>query len=124
MAGYRFDGLDAERLLDFCTCQWGCGGRGEGRRGTSQAAQAELVDPLEGIRVLPVVLDDVDVVGGGQQAGKGGRLGVPQRRGDDAWRLSVAVGRRRLVVQRNGPFWMRMFRLFCTRRAVSRMIRR
>lgn len=44
---------------------------------TSQAAQAKLVDLLQGIRVLPIVLDHVDVVGGGQKTGEGGRLGVP-----------------------------------------------
>lgn len=44
---------------------------------TSQAAQAKLINLLQGIRVLPVVLDHVDVVGGGQETGEGGRLGVP-----------------------------------------------
>lgn len=44
---------------------------------TSQTAQTELVDLLQGIGVLPVVLDHVDVVGGGQETGEGGRLGVP-----------------------------------------------
>jgi hypothetical protein len=44
---------------------------------TSQAAQAKLIDLLQGIRVLPIVLDHVDVVGGGQKTGEGGRLGVP-----------------------------------------------
>ena len=104
---------------------------------TSQATQTKLVDLLEGIWILPVVLDDVDVVGGGQEARKGRRLGVPQRSGDDAWTLSVAglfsclvlsslLGSSRLGLHArlDGPFWVRMFRLFCTRRAVSRMIRR
>lgn len=104
----------------------------QGPRRTSQAAQPELVDLLEGIWILPVVLDHVDVVGGGQEARKGRRLGVPQRGGDDAWTLSVAglfssplfSPRLGLYARVNGPFWVRMFRLFCTRRAVSRMIRR
>lgn len=34
---------------------------------------------------MPVVLNHIDVVGGGQEAGEGGRLGVPQRRRNDAW---------------------------------------
>lgn len=99
----------------------------QGPRRTSQAAQPELVDLLEGIWILPVVLDHVDVVGGGQEARKGRRLGVPQRGGDDAWTLSVAglfSSRLGLYARLDGPFWVRMFRLFCTRRAVSRMIRR
>jgi len=49
----------------------------EGISGTSQAAQAKLIDLLQGIRVLPIVLDHVDVVGGGQETGEGGRPGVP-----------------------------------------------
>jgi len=49
----------------------------QGQWSTSQAAQAELVDFLEGVGVLPVVLDDIDVVGGGQETSEGRRLGVP-----------------------------------------------
>ena len=31
---------------------------------TAQAVQTELIDPAHGFRILPVVLDDVDVVRG------------------------------------------------------------
>jgi hypothetical protein len=36
------------------------------------------------VGILPVVLDDVDVVRSGQQAGKGRRLGVPERSRNNA----------------------------------------
>lgn len=49
----------------------------EGASATSQTAQSKLVNFLQGIRILPIVLDHVDVVGGGQETGEGGRLGVP-----------------------------------------------
>jgi hypothetical protein len=41
---------------------------------TSQAAQPELVDLAEGIRILPVVLDDVDVIGGCKKTRECGRV--------------------------------------------------
>ena len=46
-------------------------------KGTSKAAQAELVDFLQSVRVLPVVLDDIYIVGGGEEACESGGLGVP-----------------------------------------------
>jgi hypothetical protein len=36
------------------------------RGGTSEAVQSELVDALQLVWVLPVILDDVDVVGSGE----------------------------------------------------------
>lgn len=54
MDGDGFDGLDTNCLFDI-----------------AQTVKTELVDLSEGIGVLPVVLDDVDVVGGGQEAGEG-----------------------------------------------------
>ena len=58
---------------------------------TSQAVQPKLVDALHGAGVLPVVLYDVDVVGGGEEAGKGAGFGVPEGGGDDAWRDCMEV---------------------------------
>ena len=49
-------------------------------KSTSEAAQAELIDFLQSIRVLPVVLDDIYIVGGGEETCESGGLGVPQRR--------------------------------------------
>lgn len=43
----------------------------------SQAIKLELVDLAKGVRVLPVVLHEVDVVGDGEEAGEGGGFGVP-----------------------------------------------
>lgn len=35
---------------------------------TTEAIQLELIDPVDCFGILPVVLDEVDVVGGGQEA--------------------------------------------------------
>lgn len=48
------DGLYADSLLDV-----------------AETVQTELVDLGEGIGVLPVVLNDIDVVRGGQEASEG-----------------------------------------------------
>ena len=37
----------------------------------AEVREFELIDLCEGIRVLPVVLDDVNVVANGQEAGEG-----------------------------------------------------
>jgi hypothetical protein len=47
---------------------------GYGNALTSQAAQPKLVNLAQGIRVLPVILDDIDVVRGGQDARKRGSV--------------------------------------------------
>ena len=54
------DGCDADGTLDF-----------------AKAVKLEPIDFIHGVWVLPVVLDDVDVVRDGQQAGEGGGFGVP-----------------------------------------------
>lgn len=46
---------------------------------TSETIQSELVDLVQSCRVLEVVLDDIDVVGGGQEAGICRGFGIPQR---------------------------------------------
>lgn len=46
---------------------------------TSETAQTELVYLIKGIWILPIILDDVDVVRGGQEAGKCGGTGIPER---------------------------------------------
>ena len=79
---------------------------GRMRRRTAQAVQAELVDSSEGVGVLPVVLDDIDVVGGGEQASKGGCFGIPERGGHDAYGRRQQLGRVGQGSHRrhNGPF--------------------
>ena len=67
MDGDGFDRGDADGALDF-----------------AEAVKLELVDLAQGVGVLPVVLDDVDVVGDGEEAGEGGGFGVPEGRGYDA----------------------------------------
>ncbi len=59
-------------------------------RPTSQVIQLELVDPVNGLRVLPVILDEVEVVGGCEQAGKCRRLRVPEWCGDNAFEMDVS----------------------------------
>jgi hypothetical protein len=44
---------------------------------TSQAVESELVHLCQLLRILPVVLNDVDVVGRREQASKRRRLGIP-----------------------------------------------
>lgn len=46
---------------------------------TSQTVQTELIDLVQRGGVLEIVLDDIDVVGGGQKTCEFGRFGVPQR---------------------------------------------
>lgn len=57
----------------------GTGGDGGREVRTTQAVQSELVNLVERGRVLEIVLNDVDIVGGGQKAGELGCFGVPQR---------------------------------------------
>jgi hypothetical protein len=47
---------------------------------TSKTAETELVDLVDLVGELAVVLDYIDVVGAGQQAGKGRVAGIPERR--------------------------------------------
>lgn len=54
MRGNGLKRLDTNCLLDF-----------------AQRAESKLIDCAERVWVLNVVLDDVDVVGDGQEAGKG-----------------------------------------------------
>jgi hypothetical protein len=60
MDGDGFDWSDADGALDV-----------------AKAVKLELFDLAHGVRVLPVVLDDVDVIGDGQEAGEGGGFRVP-----------------------------------------------
>lgn len=50
----------------------------------AKTVETELIDLGQGVRILPVVLNDVDVIRSGQQAGKGRCLGVPERSRDNA----------------------------------------
>jgi hypothetical protein len=63
-------------LAAGCTCR-NAGDTGAQR--TSQTVQAELIDLVQRRGVLEIVLDDIDVVGGGQKTCEFGRFGVPQR---------------------------------------------
>ena len=60
MDGDGFDGRDAQCSLD-----------------DSEAIQLELVNLRQSVRVLPVVLHYIDIVGNGEEAGEGGGLGIP-----------------------------------------------
>lgn len=51
------DRVDADRSLDF-----------------AEAVQLELIDLIQSVRILPVVLNKVDVVGHCEQAGESGCL--------------------------------------------------
>jgi hypothetical protein len=51
----------------------------------AETVQTELIDLSESIGVLPVVLDDVDVVRGGEQASKSRSFRVPERSRYDAF---------------------------------------
>jgi hypothetical protein len=55
----------------------------------AQTVKTELIDLGEGIWVLPVVLDDVDVVRGSQEASEGRGLRVPKRSRDNACCMSA-----------------------------------
>lgn len=44
---------------------------------TTQASQAELVQLANLVWVLNMILNDVDVVGAGQESGESRRLGIP-----------------------------------------------
>ena len=44
----------------------------------------ELVQAIDCFWILPIVLDQIDVVGSSQETGEGRGLRVPQRRRDDA----------------------------------------
>jgi hypothetical protein len=44
---------------------------------TSQAAQSKLVYLAEGIWVLPVILDNVDIIGSGEEASKRRGMRIP-----------------------------------------------
>jgi hypothetical protein len=44
---------------------------------TPQTAQSKLVDLAEGIRVLPIVLNDIDVVRGSEKPRKRGGVRIP-----------------------------------------------
>ena len=52
---------------------------------TSQAIELELVDAIDGLGIVPVVLDEIDVVCSRKQARICRGLRVPERRRDDAW---------------------------------------
>lgn len=55
----------------------------------AQTVKTELIDLGEGIWVLPVVLNDVDVVRGSQEASEGRGLRVPKRSRDNACCMSA-----------------------------------
>lgn len=58
---------------------------------TSETIQSELVDLVQSCGVLEVVLDDIDVVGGGQEAREGRSLGIPQRSRNNPYVPTVCV---------------------------------
>lgn len=44
---------------------------------TSKTVEPKLVDLIQGSGILEIVLDDVNVIGGGQKTREFGRFGVP-----------------------------------------------
>lgn len=74
---------------------------------TSQAAQAKLVNLVNLFRKLPVILDDVDIVGAGQQSSKSRVARVPERGRDDAYQNAPV----RPVSQSRGASPLRPVRL-------------
>lgn len=52
---------------------------------TSQAAQPKLVDLAESIWILPVVLDDINVIGSSQEASESRGVRIPERGRNDAY---------------------------------------
>lgn len=70
---------DAQCLFNLCShsgylSAWHRISRVEEHQRTAQAVEPELVDLIQGGWVLEIVLDDIDVVGGGQQTRELGRL--------------------------------------------------
>lgn len=65
--------------------------RPPGSQPTAEAVELELINSVDCVRVLPVVLNEVDVVRVGEQAGKGRGLGIPQWRGNDSCHTSSAA---------------------------------
>lgn len=93
---------------------------------TSETVETEHLHLVQSIGVGPVILDDVDVVGSGQQPSERGSLRVPQRGGDNSCGTSVSLSSRNdggwTIVSgfEHSPFWSKMLRLFFTRRVVSK----
>lgn len=56
---------------------------------TSELAQSEPVDLVDLIGIQAIVLDDIDVVGAGQQPRKRRVARIPERRRDDAYHQSA-----------------------------------
>jgi len=46
---------------------------------TSKTVQPELIDLRQSVGVLPIILNDIDVVGSGEETSKGRRFRIPQR---------------------------------------------
>ena len=113
------------QLAAMTTPTWLRRGGVEGGRLTSETAQPELFDIIDLVWKLVVVLDDVDVVGAGKQAGKAPLMRVPERSGDDVCRLVRAGVREQVRAWVSGIlFCIRIFRLFRINRSLSRMMRR
>jgi hypothetical protein len=51
---------------------------------TSETAQSKLIDPIESRWILNIVLDHIDIIGGGEETREGGGAGVPHGCRDDA----------------------------------------
>lgn len=68
MDRHGLDGLNAYRAFDV-----------------AEGGELEFADLMQSVGVLPVVLNDVEVVGDGEEATEGGGFAVPERGGDDAW---------------------------------------
>jgi hypothetical protein len=114
---------------------------------TSETAQSKLIDPIESRWILNIVLDHIDIIGGGEETREGGGARVPHGCRDDAWEENKRD--RSAILPRDPtqlifiifhalfpnilpenqvgmymPFWMRIFKLSFTNSEVSKTIKR
>ena len=89
MDRHRLEGQDPNRSLDVYPAHLSTRTHPSSqgviwRLPTSKAAETELIDLVDFIGKLAVILDNVDVVGARQEAGKGRFLRIPEGRRNDA----------------------------------------
>ena len=58
---------------------------------TPQTAEPELIYLIESIGVLPVILDDIDVVGGCEETCEGRGMRIPKRGRDDSCNQCISI---------------------------------
>lgn len=63
---------------------------------TSQTVQSKLIDPIESRWILNIVLDHIDIIGGGEETREGRGARVPHRCRDYAWDRTRGTGQQSL----------------------------